>query len=216
MMRMLALFMVSMYCVASAARANGSALANNKHVITMNEAIDKVMLERYGRKLSEGDILRFWNKVERRGSDECWPWLGGKLKGYGQFWVTPQNVRSHVVAHILNGGRFDKGPEIRHVKCRNPCCCNPAHLDDGTSQDNADDMMRDGTVSRGEKRSELLRRILPKGADNGNSKLQESDIRRIRELHVLGESFKAIGKQFGVTGANISCIVARKTWRQVS
>ena len=34
-------------------------------------------------------VARFWAKVDRRGDDECWPWLAStRSKGYGAFAYT--------------------------------------------------------------------------------------------------------------------------------
>jgi len=44
--------------------------------------------------------MRFWEKVDRRGDLECWPWLGVTVKGYGIFWVDSKRraARAHVCA----------------------------------------------------------------------------------------------------------------------
>lgn len=87
---------------------------------------------------------RFWNKVDRRGPDECWPWLGERTKkGYGLFTytVTPGKRRAttaYRLAYELTVGPIADGMEIDHVchtkdcnlgnDCPHRQCCNPRDL----------------------------------------------------------------------------------------
>lgn len=96
---------------------------------------------------------RFWEKVDRRGPDECWPWKAtAKHKfGYGAFRLEGRIVAASRAAWIITYGPVDDGVEILH-RCDNPpcrtgghgsrapsatCpCCNPKHLFPGTQTDN--------------------------------------------------------------------------------
>jgi hypothetical protein len=85
---------------------------------------------------------RFWPKVDRRSSDDCWPWLGFvDNKGYGQLRVgssrdgTRRLKSSHRVAYELTKGPVPEGLELDHL-CRNPPCCNPSHLEAVTHHEN--------------------------------------------------------------------------------
>ncbi len=76
-------------------------------------------------------LSRFWSKVDKRGPDECWPWLGAKSKpnngapsGYGTF----RSNRAHRVSYTLIKGEIPQGLVLDHL-CRNPECVNPAHLE---------------------------------------------------------------------------------------
>lgn len=72
---------------------------------------------------------RFWSGVDRRGPDECWPWLRYKCpKGYGWISWEGRNTCAARVACILVNGPMPKGYETDHL-CRNPPCCNPRHLE---------------------------------------------------------------------------------------
>ena len=81
---------------------------------------------------------RFWERVDRRGSDECWPWKGyvvisneGKSR-YGQFWNGERTVYAHRFAYELLVGPIPKGLTIDHVKargCTSTLCMNPAHME---------------------------------------------------------------------------------------
>lgn len=85
---------------------------------------------------------RFWEKVERRGPDDCWPWTAGKTAaGYGMFKRPGRDgTRStaHRVAWELEHGRpVPDGLVVDHL-CENRPCCNPAHLEAVTPLVNAE------------------------------------------------------------------------------
>lgn len=62
-------------------------------------------------------VERFWEKVDRRSDDECWPWQGTVLStGYGQFNVDGRKVMAHRYSYELN--------------------VNPAHLEPVTPHEN--------------------------------------------------------------------------------
>lgn len=83
---------------------------------------------------------RFWSKVDRRSTDECWAWLGSKTdRGYGLlgFFVDGARTtqRAHRVSYELNVGPIPEGLTIDHL-CRNTSCVNPAHLEAVTMREN--------------------------------------------------------------------------------
>jgi hypothetical protein len=83
--------------------------------------------------LNEAPEIRFWRKVDRRGSSECWPWLADKHgPGYGKFKVGGRRVLAHRFAYELVVGPIPEGFEIDHVRargCIQTDCVNPAHLE---------------------------------------------------------------------------------------
>ena len=102
--------------------------------------------------MSIGSVdLRFWRKVQRCGKENCWPWLGAKTKyGYGRFKIAGDVFSAHRVAYVLANNELPPqdrwsyhGTVVRHT-CDNPSCCNPAHLEVGTQEDNVRDMMDRG------------------------------------------------------------------------
>lgn len=89
---------------------------------------------------------RFWSKVDKRGPDECWLWMGARNpQGPGYFEGHEYGTAAHRVAYQLVKGPIPQGMVVRH-KCDMPPCVNPAHLEIGTRADNVQDR-----VSRGRK-----------------------------------------------------------------
>jgi hypothetical protein len=87
---------------------------------------------------------RFWEKVDVRGDDECWPWLAGCIPGgYGTF-TLPRGRGSRLATHVvlaLAGRPVERGKVAMHV-CDNPNCVNPHHLEVATQRDNVRDWPR--------------------------------------------------------------------------
>jgi len=89
----------------------------------------------------------FAKKVDKRGSDECWPWLGAKTsKGYGSFWNGESKLGAHKISWQLFFGDIPEGRMVLH-KCNNRWCVNPYHLYLGDAKDNSGDAIQSGTHS---------------------------------------------------------------------
>lgn len=129
---------------------------------------------------------KFFSMVVRRGVDECWPWKGGHVEGYGWFYIgggrrAKQEDYAHRVALFYETGKFDG---VARHSCDNPDCCNPGHLKWGTRRDNSQDA--------------LDRRRAYVGSANSNAKLTEADVIKARELRALGMLYREIAPRFGV------------------
>lgn len=79
-------------------------------------------------------INRFFSKVLI--TDDCWLWQGGTdNNGYGLFQLDGKQWRAHRYSQHIHNGLDNQKPIVLHA-CDNPCCVNPAHLVNGTIQDN--------------------------------------------------------------------------------
>lgn len=82
-----------------------------------------------GKSLAE----RFWEKVDQRGPDDCWPWLASvNRSGRPQFGMKrdgrPTMVPGARVAYELTYGAIAEDCDVHHW-CFNKICVNPAHLE---------------------------------------------------------------------------------------
>lgn len=139
---------------------------------------------------------RFWSKVDRRGPDDCWPWLASKMEmGHGHIWIRKGVFRAaHRVSWEVNRGPIPDGLHVLH-SCDNPPCVNPDHLRLGTNRDNIRDK-----VERG--RSSWVGR---------RSKLTWDEVRDIRRRARYG-NHAALALEFGVSRSLVSMIAEGKRW----
>jgi len=144
----------------------------------------------------------FWSKVAVGGRDECWLWLGCKLRtGYGRVNINNQVHLAHRIAFSLNSGNVEVEGEIAH-SCDNPPCCNPNHGFLTDHAGNVRDMDRKG------------RRVITRGESVNTTKLSETQVKSIRLEYRRGNGAE-LGRKYGVTGGSIGRIAARKTWRHL-
>jgi hypothetical protein len=152
------------------------------------------------------DEDRFWSKVNKGKSDECWNWTAGHDKyGYGKFSIRGREVSSHRVAYQIANGSIPNGLCVLH-KCDNPPCVNPAHLFVGTHADNVHDKCKKGRASF----------IAHKGEEHGRAKLNDAQVRQIRERYTAGGvTHRELAREYGVNQSVIGDIVRRELWRHV-
>ena len=160
-----------------------------------------------GRFAPQSRTNRFWSKVDVRGADECWPWIAGKWNckmsiPYGSFrGFDGKMTHAHRVAYELHHQASCKGQVVRH-KCDNPLCCNPHHLQLGTTVDNIRDMVTRKRHAYGER--------------NGKTKLTEEDVRFIRRRIGEGAQLKGLAKIFNVHPTTIDGIKSGRRWIHLS
>lgn len=144
-------------------------------------------------------IARFWSKVDKRGADECWPWLGTRDKdGYGKIYGVRRHLRAHRLSVWLIAGVEPTGL-VCHT-CDVPSCVNPAHLFVGTPLDN----MRD-KIAKGRARYEC-------GEDHHGARLTAAAVVEIRRRLEAGERGCDLAVAFDVGRPIISMIKHRRTW----
>lgn len=147
---------------------------------------------------------RFWDRVDKQGNSECWPWLGPRHKnGYGfdrdkRFF---DQYYPHRAAYIFTHGSIPGGLHILH-RCDNRICCNPAHLFAGTNNDNIVD--------------KVAKSRQPRGETHGIAKLTVEQVVEIRRRYKEGNiTMLELGKQYGVGGGTISAVIRRENWQWV-
>ena len=93
---------------------------------------------------------KFWARVDVRAPDQCWEWIGQRMKaGYGRLESRPTNGKRVVtLTHRAAWAFANKMPVPKDMfvlhRCDNPPCCNPGHLFLGKSLDNVRDMHAKG------------------------------------------------------------------------
>ncbi len=160
------------------------------------------------------DIERFWAKVDKRGPDECWPWIAGFYpEGYGKFGSGGRTLGAHRVAYFLTTG-IDPSPLFVCHSCDNRYCCNGAHLFPGTTTDNMRDSVAKGRMATGVRHgSKTKPGNLPIGESHFMAKLSDEQVIDIRQLYATGRFTQyELGIWFDVTQGLISQIVLRKIW----
>lgn len=101
-------------------------------------------------KPTDAEIVAFlWSNVEKRGEDECWPWIRrANAKGRGVLNFQGFRALAPRVAYFAGSGEWPPSDLFVCHTCDNPACCNPAHLWPGTPKDNAGDMIRKGRAGK--------------------------------------------------------------------
>lgn len=151
-------------------------------------------------------ITRFWQKIKRGDSFECWEWIAFRDKdGYGQFRTRkPRRMRkASIIAYEIEYGPTN-GLLVCHL-CDNPPCCNPGHLWLGTQKNNMEDTVKKNRIAKQNQN----------GQKNANSKLSESHVYEIRKLIANGQKNTKIAQLFNVHHATISSIRVGKTWKHI-
>jgi hypothetical protein len=161
--------------------------------------------------LTNKDISRFWLKVEKRASHQCWLWKGYCLPaGYGAFsfangqtakegWTT---ATAHSIACFLMHGPSPEGKPFALHNCDNPSCCNPKHLFWGSQSANIKQ-----AYARGHRPA-----LDNRGEKNGRAIFTEADIVAIRTSN---KSLRQEATERGVSVATIAAIRQRRNWRHV-
>lgn len=138
--------------------------------------------------------------------NECWPWLGPKLKkdGRGTLCVGRKgSVTAPRMAWFVQHGEWPQDGVFVCHSCDNPNCINPAHLWLGSCLDNTRDAAQKG----------LLKIPIGIGESNSFAKLTVEGISQAAEWRRQGLTITAIGVRLGVSRSTISAVFRRKSWK---
>lgn len=139
---------------------------------------------------------------------DCWDFLGRanssgyfeiKLGGRSSFM---KSEKAHRVSWMIYNGPIPDGLHVLH-KCDNRRCTNPKHLFLGTNYDNAQDREKKG---RGNQLKE---------EHHNKAVLTKIDVKKIKNLLLLGVQATKIARDFGVGSSTIYNIKYGNTWRNV-
>jgi len=143
------------------------------------------------------DRRPFWDKVDIRGENECWPWTGYVKPASGHGLTTLNGIPIHASrkAWILTHGpirtpRRDKRAICVNHTCDNALCCNPKHMYLGTRTDNMIDRWSNPDP---EKRGALGRPHV----------LDETQLKRLWERRAEGATLRQCATEFNVHIATI-------------
>ena len=149
----------------------------------------------------EGELDRFWSKVDRSGGLEaCWPWLGAQSNyGYGSLTRRQHRVSATRLIYSWLVALIPEGLCVLH-RCDNPPCVNPTHLCK-THKANSEDMARKDRSAFGVKQ--------------GAVKLDNARVLRMRAEHAAGATQQSLADKFGVHIMTVNAVVRYQTWRRV-
>lgn len=162
-----------------------------------------------GRPANTPEVL--WSKVDKRGEDECWPWLGFRNHdGYGRTWINNYGYFAHRVIYNLahpnvielNAPKSTDSSGFLLHTCDNPICCNPKHLVVGTHADNMADKAAKG-------------RTPDFSGDKGpRCKLSMDQVREARKLRKEGASVKSLADKFGLSLPSMKTLLRGESYRE--
>jgi len=161
------------------------------------------------KKLIDQQILdRFWDKVDKTNS--CWLFRNGvKRHDYGTFGFQGRVRKAHIVSWIIHHGDIPKDLCVCH-SCDNPPCVNPDHLFLGTKKDNAIDAAQKQRLFR------VPATCMTRGINRHNAKLNEKQVKQIRNEHRNGSSYRLLAQKYHVCTRTVGHIVHKRKWKHVN
>jgi len=156
----------------------------------------------YDVDVSNEDIERFWNKVDRGDFDDCWDCHSYQShNGYPRVWLGGRQHNAHRIAWMLTNGDIPDGLCVLH-RCDRRTCCNPAHLFLGTYGDNARDRHAKGRSKN----------VFEHGPRHWNARLTETEVLQIRAMVARGVRQQDVADLFKINTSAVSLIASRKRW----
>jgi len=133
----------------------------------------------------------------------CWKWKKAKERnGYARVEVGKRKVKqAHIVSYLIHKGEIPEGRLVLHsCHCRE--CTNPEHLHLGSHKQNMKEMVEADRQAKGKK--------------HGMAKLEEEQVKIIKDLLKKGIEGSKIAKMFNVSKVSISNIRLNKIWKHIT
>ena len=149
-------------------------------------------------------VDRFFEKFTIAAPDECWEWRANTNGvGYGLLWSLEdrRKVLAHRYSYEHFVGPIAHGAFILH-SCDNPRCVNPAHLRQGTNQENVADM-----DSRGRRNTTPML-----GTDNPNAIMTDETVTALRRDYVSGVSRPSLAAKYGLSVQSVNDFTSGRSW----
>lgn len=141
---------------------------------------------------------RFWDKVDKGKSDECWEWEGATVPGgYGVISVYSEYT---IATHVIWFFEEDEWPDkmmLHH--CDNPSCVNPKHLYEGDYSDNMQD-----SISRGRAAIE---------EEHPMAKIDMEEAKEIKSRLNNDEDVNSIADDYPITVYTVIAIRQGRCWK---
>lgn len=158
-----------------------------------------------------GDELWNWfvSSLDKKEND-CWEWSGCRVNGkYGLMVYNGGVILTHryALTHMLKKD-IPKDIYVLH-SCNNPPCCNPAHLREGTHQENMTQRNTEGRLAMGKEHGDKVR-----GEKQGGSKLTETQVIELRK-NTENLSQNALADKYNVSRWNVRRIQQGISWKHV-
>lgn len=146
--------------------------------------------------------IRVLTKFERRGDDECWPWIAGKPIGYGTIWAgrNKRALLAHRLLYTMFRGEIPPGMTLDHLchtnsescpggpTCPHRGCVNPWHLEVVTRAENT----RRSPHNRAIRKTHCLRGHLITAGRDGRRRCRECDRMRSARSSTAGQRGEAL------------------------
>ncbi len=148
------------------------------------------------RKITEEDVEHYLlSRVSYDHATGCWNWVLARDKdGYGWCTRIHGTKKAHRLSFQVFSGDLIAGLQIIH-SCDNPPCINPAHLRQGTVDDNMKD-------------------AIARDRHGDRAKLTAAKARKIRTAFAAGNITQdLLAKRHKVNPSTVSNIITRDTWR---
>ena len=141
--------------------------------------------------MTEKELLEYIMPEPNTG---CWIWMGSVTQtGYGQIKIKGKQFLAHRLVYETFTKNIIGSLQACH-HCDNPICVNPDHIFLGTFMDNMADKVKKN------RHSKLF------GPDNGNTKLDATQIKAIKAACDFGFRQASIAKYFGISQVRVSQI----------